>query len=307
MSCALHQAAEEYLTVRRALGFKLATHGRLLSDLIDHVQRAGASTVTTQLAMQWALRSSGSEMRVKRLSVARGFARYLQTLDHACEVPPAGLLPEPRPRSKPYLYSDAEIASLLVATGTLRSPLRATTYRTLFGLLAVSGMRVGEALKLDRVDVELADAIVTVRDGKFGATRELPLHPSTVTALRDYTHARDRRWPLPSSPAFFLSATGTRLLHTNVYKVFQDLLLEAGICATPGRQRPRIHDLRHAFAVNTLIDWYRAGTDVAANMPRLTTYLGHATPESTYWYLQAAPQLLALAAARLQQREETQP
>jgi integrase/recombinase XerD len=303
----LHRLAEEYLTLRRALGFTLATHGRLLSDLIDHLERAGASTITTRLAIEWAMRSGGREMRVKRMSVARGFARYLQTLDPACEVPPAGLLPKGVRRIDPHLYSEAEIALLLTATATLRSPLRAATYRTLIGLLTVSGIRIGEALKLDRVDVDLADGIVTVRDGKFGATRQLPLHPSTVTALEQYARARDQRWPHPSSQAFFLSATGTRLFHTNVYKTFQDLLLEAGIAAAPGRRRPRIHDLRHGFAVSTLIDWYRAGADVPASMPRLTTYLGHATPESTYWYLQAAPELLALAASILKQREEPQP
>ena len=241
----LHQTAEEYLTVRRALGFKLADHGRFLTDLIDYLQRSGASTITTRLALDWAMQSPGSEMRVKRLSVARGFARYLHALDPACEVPPTGLLPIRIRRTSPYLYSEQEIASLLEATAALRSPLRALTYRTMIGLLAVSGMRIGEVLRLDRVDVDLADGIVTVRDGKFGATRELPLHLSTVTALDRYAHARDQRWAHPSSPAFFLSATGTRLLHTNVYSTFQDLLLQAGIAASPGRRRPRIHDLRH--------------------------------------------------------------
>ncbi len=299
----LHQAAEEYLTVRRALGFKLADYDRLLSDLIDYLERAGASTITTRLALDWALQSSGTERRVKRMSVARGFTRYLQTLDPVCEVPPAGLLPRRLGRTSPYLYSEAEIA----ATSTLRSPLRALTYHTMIGLLAVSGMRIGEALKLDRVDLDLADGILTIRDGKFGATRALPLHPSTVTALERYARARAQRWEHQSSAAFFLSATGTRLFHTNVHRTFQTLLRAAGITATPGRRRPRIHDLRHVFAVTTLIGWYRDGTDVSAYMPRLTTYLGHATPESTYWYLQAAPQLLALAADRLKQREKTQP
>ena len=302
----LQQAADEYLTIRRALGFKLADHGRWLNDLIDHLERAGESTITTCLALDWAMQSPSCAVRVKRMSAARGFARYLQTIDPACEVPPTGLLPTRIGRISPYLYSEAEIASLLAATATLRPPLRVLTYRTMIGLLAVSGIRIGEVLKLDRGDVDLADGIVTVRDGKFGASRELPLHPSTVTALGRYARARDQRWPRPSSPAFFLSATGTQLIHTNVWSTFQELLLEAGIAAPPGRRRPRIHDLRHVFAVSTLIGWYRDGADVPACMPRLTTYLGHATPASTYWYLQAAPELLALAASRLEHREETQ-
>jgi integrase/recombinase XerD len=303
----LHQAADEYLTVRRALGFELVDYDRFLNDLIDHLERAGASTVTTRIALDWAMQSTGSERRVRRMSVARGFARYLQTLDPTCEVPPTGLLRQRIGRASPYLYSETEIAALLTATATLRSPLRALTYRTIIGLLAVSGMRIGEVRKLDRVDVDLVDGIVTVRDGKFGASRELPLHPSTVAALERYARARDRRWSHPSSPAFFLSATGTRLIHTNVWSTFQELLHEAGIAAPPGRRRPRIHDLRHVFAVSTLIGWYRDGADVPACIPRLTTYLGHSTPASTYWYLQAAPELLALAAGRLEQREETQP
>jgi len=241
----LHQAAEEYLSVRRALGFKLAVYDRLLAGLIDHLERAGASTITTRLALDWALQSPGSERRVKRMSLARGFARYLQALDPACEVPPTGLLPRRVGRTSPYLYSEAEIASLLAATATLRSPLRALTYHTMIGLLAVSGMRIGEVLKLDRVDVDLAEGILTIHDGKFGATRELPLHPSTVSALERYARVRDQRWGHPSSPAFFLSATGTRLFHTNVYGTFQDLLLAAAITAPAGRRRPRIHDLRH--------------------------------------------------------------
>ncbi len=153
-------------------------------------------------------------------------------------------------------------------------------------------------------EIRLGNAL---REGKFGASRELPLHPRTVTALQRYAHARDQHWPHPSSPAFFPSARGTRLIHTNVYKTFQELLLESGIAAPPGRRHPRIHDLRHVFAVSTLIGWYREGTDVPASMPRLTTYLGHATPASTYWYMQAAPELLTHAAGRLPQREVTHP
>ena len=242
---ALGEAATDYLSVRRALGFKLATHDRLLADLIDHIEQSGARVLTTQLALDWAMRAGGEETRVKRMSAARGFARYLQTLDPKTEVPPAWLLPKRVRRVDPYLYSEAEIRSLLAATATLRPPLRALTYRTLLGLLAVSGLRVGEALKLDRGDVDLADGVLTVRDGKFGASREVPLHPSTVTALADYARARDQRWRRPSSPAFFLSVTGTTLFHTNVCATFRDLRAVARIRTPPGRRQPRIHDLRH--------------------------------------------------------------
>ncbi len=160
----LHQAAEEYVTVRRALGFKLADHGRYLTDLIDSLERAGARTITTPLALSWAMQSPSREMRVKRMAVARGFARYLQTLDPACAVPPTGLLPRRTRRTRPYLYAEAEIGALLAATATLRPPLRALTYRTIIGLLTVSGMRIGELLKLDRADVDVIEGVVTVRE-----------------------------------------------------------------------------------------------------------------------------------------------
>jgi len=215
-------------------------------------------------------------------------------------VPPADVLPRCRRRPTPYLYSDAEIVALLTATGTLRPPVRAATYRTLIGLLAVSGMRVGEAIWLDRSDVDQAAGCVTVRAGKFGASRELPLHHSTLQALEEYRQVRDRRWPRPKSPAFFLSTAGTRLFYENVYKTFRGLVAEAGLRPLAGGRRRRIHDLRHTFAVRTLIDWYRAGVDIPAVMPRLSSYLGHAAPAWTYWYLQATPELLQLAADRLE-------
>lgn len=299
---ALHQAVADYLVVRRALGFKLVDHDRLLSDLVDFLESAGARTLTTALAVEWATQPVGHrEACVKRMSIVRGFARYLRTLDPATEVPPTGLIPQRRRRDTPYLYSDTEISALLAATGTLRPPLRAMTYRTVIGLLAVSGMRIGEAIALDCGDVDFPAGCLTVRAGKFGASRRLPLHPSTLAELEGFCRARDQRWPPPSSAAFFPSATGTRLIHTNVWSTFQDLLAVADIQARPGARRPRIHDVRHTFAVRTLIDWYRSEVDVAAYMPRLSTYLGHSAPASTYWYLQAEPELLALAAARLEQ------
>jgi len=298
---ALRQACADYLALRRALGFKLARHGRLLPDLVAHLERAGSATVTTGLALEWATQPVGHPQEwAVRLSIARGFARYLQTLDESAEVPPADLLPRCRRRPTPYLYSEEEIAALLAATATLRFLFGAATYRTLIGLLSVSGMRVGEAIGLDRGDVDLAVGCVTVRGGKFGASRELPLHESTLRALDAYGRLRDQHWPRPKAPAFFLSTAGTRLLYENVYKTFRGLVAEAGLRPRAGCGRPRIHALRHTFAVRTLIDWYRAGVDVDARMPRLSSYLGHAAPAWTYWYLQAMPELLALAAERLE-------
>jgi integrase len=202
------------------------------------------------------------------------------------------------------LYSDQDIAALMAATATIHTPFRAATHRTLIGLLAVTGMRVGEAIALDQGDVELAAGCVTVRAGKWGAARELPLHDSTICALDEYRQLRDSRWPQPKVPAFFVSMRGSRLLSGHVREAFRELRRHAGLTAAFGGRAPRIHDLRHSFAVATLIDWYRADADVAARLPWLSSYLGHAAPEATYYYLQATPDLLALAAERLERLEE---
>ncbi len=304
---ALEQAVADYLAARRALGFKLQRHGRLLPQLVAYLQQAGASTLTTPLALAWATSREGHpDLWAVRLSVARGFARWLAALDPATEIPPADLLRRRRHRARPYLYTEAEIATLMTTTDMLRHPLRAATYRTLIGLLAVTGMRVGEAIGLDRHDLDWTAGCLIVREGKPGACRELPLHESTLDALAEYAHLRDRHWPHPKAPAFFVSTVGKRLLYENINWTFRRLLRQAGLPA-PGSPRPRIHDLRHGFAVNTVTDWYRAGVNVAARMPHLSAYLGHADPGGTYWYLTATPELLALAAARLESRGRWQP
>lgn len=233
-----------------------------------------------------------------RLCVVRGFARYLHGLDPRVEVPPSDLLPHRHRRPTPYLFSISEVAALLAAAGRLRPPLRAATHQTLFGLLAVSGLRVGEAIRLNTTDVNFTTGILTVRDSKFGKSRQLPLHPTTITALRRYAAERDQEFPQRGAASFFASATGTRLIGTNLRAVFRMMLADNGIGADSSNP-PRIHGLRHSFAVNTLLDWYRDGGDVTARTPLLSAYLGHSNPSSTYWYLQAAPELMALAATRL--------
>jgi integrase len=215
-------------------------------------------------------------------------------------VPPADLLPRRTSRSTPYLYSEAEIAALLEATATLKLPLQRQTYRTLIALLSVTGMRVGEALRLDRCDLDLRHGTLTVRKSKLGKSRLLPLHPSTVDALQGYLRQRDQHPRAKTTEALLLSTRGARVDHSDVNHTFRKLLKQTGIGSRSGSCRPRPHDLRHSFAVNTLLDWYRAGVDVAARLPLLSTYLGHTQPSDTYWYLQAAPELLELAAGRLE-------
>ncbi len=295
----LRQAVTDYLAIRRALGFQLRGYDRLLGDLVDDLQRAEASTLTTELAVAWACKPDGAQpFRWKtRLSIARGFARYLQTLDPATQIPPSNLLAYRRTRPAPHLYSAAELDALLEATDTLRPPLRAATYRTVLGLLAVTGMRVGEAIALDRDDVDLREGRLAIREAKRD-TRQLPLHPTTVAALHAYAHLRDKSRPTATAPRFFVSTTGTRLIYECVRETFIKLRRVAGLERT-SRQGPRIHDLRHSFAVQTLLGWHRTGIDVGAQLPLLSTWLGHRHPASTYYHLQAAPELLALAAERL--------
>jgi integrase/recombinase XerD len=295
----LRHAVTDYVAIRRALGFQLRGYDCLLADLVDHLQRAEASTLTVQLAVAWASKPAGAQpVRWKtRLSIARGFARYLQTIDPAAQIPPSNMLAYRRARPTPYLYSAAELDALLEATNALRPPLRVATYRTLLGLLAVTGMRVGEAIALDRDDVDLRERLLTIREAKRDA-RQLPLHVSTVRALDAYAGRRDHLCPTAKAPSFFVSTAGTRPIYECVRETFIKLRHVAGLERTSG-PGARIHDLRHSFAVQTLLERHRAGIDVAAQLPLLSAWLGHRHPASTYYYLQAAPELLALAAERL--------
>jgi integrase/recombinase XerD len=297
----LRAAMIDYLAVRRALGYQLAGAGRLLEQFVAFAEAAGAATITAQLAVRWAVLPGRSAMwHAQRLSVVRGFARWRQAFDPATEVPPPDALPTGRRRATPYLYSEADVAALLDAAGSLRPPLAAATMHAFIGLVFATGMRRGEALRLDRDDLDPATGVLTIRDAKFHKPRQLPLHPSTVTALTDYAARRDRLCPHPRTPALFVSSRGGRLAATTVSQNFRALLDRAGIDQHHSAGHPRIHDARHTFAVTTLLRWYRDGDDVQARLPLLSTYLGHTDPRHTYWYLSGAPELLALAAARLE-------
>jgi integrase/recombinase XerD len=304
----LRQALAGYLAVRRALGYKLARPEKLLAQFIAYLEDQDATTVTTEHALAWATQPAGDQSwHACRMTAVRGFATYLRTVDPAAEVPPAGLLPWKPCRATPYLYSDADVAALIAAAAKLRFPLRTATYQTLIGLLAVTGMRVGEVIRLDRPDADLDGGVLTVRESKFGKSRLVPLHPTTTAALRGYLRLRDQLHPHPSTAAMFISSAGTRLLYCNVHSTFQQLAREAGLQPRSASCRPRIHDLRHSFAVGSLLDAYSSGQDGQARLALLSTYLGHVDPAATYWYLSAAPELLALAGQRLERHLAGQP
>lgn len=292
--------ASDYLRLRRALGHKLDDVHRLLPRFVAYLDIIGAETVTVEAALAWACRPDAdpaSSVWMRRMNVARGFARHMAGLDPRTEVPPPGLVTFRQRRRQPFIYSDADIAALMAqARRSIPTPLRAATVETLIGLLAATGMRVGEAIRLQRPDLLWAEAMIVVRDTKFGKSRLVPLHASAVAALAAYAEQRDRLQPRPETPAFFVSTVGTALLYCDVCHTFRKIVDATGV-GSP--RRPRIHDIRHTFAVRTLVEWYRDGHDVQARLPRLSTVLGHQNPVSTYWYLSAAPELLSLAAARL--------
>lgn len=296
----LRQALADYLSLRRSLGYALQRAEKLLNQFLDYLEESGASVITADLALAWArLPQDGSPLWwAHRLTVVRGFAGYLHVLDEAHEVPATDVLPWKSHRANPYLYTDAEIAALIRAATMLRFPLRVATYQTLIGLLVVTGMRVGEAIALDVDDFDADRGVLLVRQGKGGATRQLPLHPSTTAAVRAYLQRADRR-STARTAALLISPAGTRLLYCNIHWTFQKLLRQARIGPRTSSCRPRIHDLRHSFAVSRLLDAYTRDLDIDRQLTLLATYLGHRSPAGTYLYLSAAPELLAVALERL--------
>lgn len=302
----LRQSLSDYLAMRREMGFKLSYDGYLLSQFVSFCQTSQAEFVTIELAVAWATlpEQCSATWSYFRLKAVRGFARYLHAFDSRTGVPPTDLLPNGPQRATPYIYSSDEIKALMAAARAMHSPLRAATTEAVVGLLVATGMRVGEALALDRNDVDLSRGYLTVRHAKFNKTREIPLHPTCVAALNAYARRRDELATRASDSAFFVSMAGTRLSHSCVHQAFAELLRQAHIERRSPTCRPRVHDLRHSFAMTVLSGWFANSDDVAARLPSLSTYMGHASPSATYWYLSGTPELLALAAQRLEVADE---
>lgn len=299
----LRHALADYLAMRRALGYQLARAEKLLGQFLTYLEDLGETHVRTDTALRWATLPTGTKpsgWASKRLSAVRGFAAHLHTIDPATEIPPADLLRWRARRATPYLYTDEEVAALRAGAAALRTSHRVATYRTLVGLLAVTGMRVGEAIALDRDDFDIGQGVLIVRRAKFGKSRELPLHPSAVTAVDQYLHRADRPRSAARTSALLVSTAGTRLLLCNVQQTFRTLVRRAGLTPHSAACRPRLHDVRHRFAVCTLLDAYRQGQDPEGRLALLSTYLGHVDPKHTYWYLSGAPELLQLASDRLE-------
>lgn len=304
---ALHEALTEYLEARRALGTQLSWPESSLRKFVDFVEAEGAEFVTTALAVRWALKSVGVQpaTHARRLGIVRHFAAWLQATDTRTQVPPPKILPAKYRRPKPHIYSDSEIGDLMAAATGLRSAsgLRGTTYRTLIGLLAATGLRPGEALKLDIGDVDLVRGVLSVLESKSRKSRFVPVRPSVCDALIAYATSRDALRPRRKTPAFLVTERGERLVGGVSRRTFVSLCQTVGLRPRLRRRYgrgPRLQDIRHTFATRRLIEWYREGLDVDRFMPRLATYLGHSSTTETYWYIQAIPELLCLATDRLE-------
>lgn len=299
----LHRAVDDYLKLRRTLGFKLFHETWWLPDFATFLKRHGSKCITTDLALEWAMLPTNVDQSWwgRRLGAVRQFAKHHRAVDPRTEIPSRDLIPFRTPRRVPYLYSQREVGALMRAATTLPQPILAASYATIIGLLAATGMRVSEALNLDDADIDGARGVIVVRGAKFNKTRELPVDATTLKALLAFIRRRNRLRVNNRSSSLFISTTGARVQYTNFGNTFRRLLRAVGIQHRPS---PRIHDLRHSFAVNTLCNWYRSGVEVDPRMPLLSTYLGHVSPNTTYWYLKATPKLVRLAAKRLERAWE---
>lgn len=306
---ALHLVLADFLHLRRSLGFKLVDVGLQLPRFVDFLIKHDADHITVALALEWAQLSDTVQPneRGRRLGYVRTFARYLSASDPRTEIPPAGLLPYRASRAKPYLYSDGEVRCLLAAAMAMpvarkTSRLRPWMYHCLFGLLAVTGLRINEALDLQIDDIDVVSGLLTIRNGKLGRSRLVPIHASTYTVLADYVERRARFFDRPISPYVFVSNRGQRIDTSVVHRVFYALSHQVGLRPQVGGHGPRLHDFRHRFATRVLTRWYEQGRDPVRDLPVLSTYLGHVRVEDTYWYLSLSPELMTQAMARLEQR-----
>jgi integrase len=307
----LREALSDYFELRRSLGFKLHDAWLQLPRFVSFLEQRGERRITGRLALEWAQQSSTVQPAewARRLGFVRGFARYRSAIDSATEVPAVGLLPHRSKRARPYLYSEQEIGRLLAAALTLptawpSTPLRPVQYHCLLGLLSVTGLRNAEALDLELSDVDLEQGVLTIRAAKRGRSRLVPVHPSTVAVLVEYLRRREETFGAKCSNYVFVSNVGNRLDGGSVHRTFYALSRQVGLRGSTDSHGPRLHDLRHRFAVQTLLHWYDCGEDVARRLPVLSTFLGHVHVADTYWYLSAQPELMAQAMARLERRWE---
>jgi integrase len=296
---------EAYLHARRQFGFQLRIEGAELLRFARYADGVGhRGALTTELALRWAQDATTATplYRARRLEIVRCFAKYQVAFEPKTEVPTAGILGPAHRRTPPYIFSPREIERLVATARRLAAPrgLRAMTYVSLIGLLACTGLRISEALRLGRVDADLDAGVLSIRQTKFCKSRLVPLHPSARVELQRYVARRDAIVPPIAGATLFVSESGHPLPYRTVHGVTRKLLDEVVSPSAPTGRRPRIHDLRHTFACRRLLQWYRDGVDLDQRVAALSTYLGHAKVSDTYWYLTGVPELMAIAATRFE-------
>ena len=303
----LREAIEDYIQIRQALGVRIKQAARGLRHFGSFLESKGATHVTVALALEWATQSlkAPPTMSAKRLSWVRGFSRHWSATDPRTQIPPETLLPLQLKRARPYFFSDADVMRIMDAAKQMipLDGLRGRTYSCVFGLLPITGLRISEVVHLERQDVDFDESMLIVRKSKFGKTRLVPLHSSTIAELAGYAATRDAHVPKPTTSAFFVNEDGRPLRTGTVEDRFRELCRKIGLRPPTGRG-PRLHDYRHCFAIGTLTRWYRNNEDVERLLPVLSTYLGHTAVAHTYWYISAEPELMGAAVRRLERRWE---
>ena len=310
----LREAIQDYIDMRRSLGFKMNDECRKLSAFATFMEQHQASFITVELALAWAQQPVNAvpSYWASRLSCVRVFARHRKATDPRTQIPPPELLPFKPQRAKPYLYSDEEIKNLLRAARNMsyayeRGALRPWAFHCLFGLLAVTGLRVGEARNLKLSDVDIDSAVLTVRNAKFGRDRLVVMHQTTCDVVADYIARRALHWQgRPVSPYLFVSSWGNRLDQGEITRTFHRLSRQIGLRGETDSHGPRLHDMRHRFATNALLNCYRQDRDPQRIVPILSAWLGHVKIQDTQWYLEACPELMSEAMRRLESRWEDQ-
>lgn len=299
----LRELLDGYLSTRRALGFKLTAPAKTLEAFVGWMEEAGEPLIRRDLATAWVSQFSGVTV-LERLNYVRQFAEHVAWFDPATEVPVLDARPYGSHRPRPLIFTKEQVEALLAAAGKLTPRVRAASWQTLLGLLTVTGLRISEARTLNDDDITLDESgdgsgWARVTDTKFGKSRLVPLHPTTMTAIRKYQRLRDATFSVPKTTAVFVARRGTRIARSTAGNTFREIRTMAGLAGTPVEPAARLHDFRHAFATNTLIGHIRAGGDVDEMMPVLSAWLGHVGPEATYWYLSNTPELAAALAERI--------
>ena len=307
MTASLITLMERYVAERRQLGFQMRTDTSSLRSLAEHVRRTRhRGALTMEVMAEWARqdshRSTDPRTWARRLKKLRSFTRWLQQFEPATEVPDDSVFGRLPGRQAPHIYSEEEVQQLLVAARRLgpKPGLRGRVYETLFGLIASTGLRLSEALSLSIGDVDLRRGLLTIRRTKFAKSRQVPVHPSTLHALSSYRRVRDLAGAGRDGETPFFITTRGRLFGKpisgrQVDRMFAALRNELGWVNRGTHHAPRVHDLRHTFVVRRILLWQQQGIDVDEAMLSLSTYVGHAMVTNTYWYLQAVPELMAVA------------